>query len=199
MPFFAEPIERLLEELEKLPGVGPKTAQRLAYFILTRETDDAQSLADAIVDAKTKIRQCTRCFNLTDQEECSVCTDSGRDARSICVVEEPRDVVALERTHEFRGLYHVLHGAVSPIDNVGVEDIRAHELVERVQDGQVTEVIIATNPTLEGETTATILSRLLRPLGVKVTRLASGLPMGGDLEYADEQTLGRALTGRREI
>jgi recombination protein RecR len=199
MVFFAQPIERLLEELEKLPGVGPKTAQRLAYWLLTREPQETAALAQAMVEARSRIRRCRTCFNLTDAEQCWICSDPGRDSSVICVVEEPRDVVALERTHEFRGLYHVLHGAVSPIDNVSVEDLTVDALVERVREGGVTEVIVATNPTLEGETTATILARLLRPLGVSVTRLASGLPMGGDLEFADEQTLGRALTGRREI
>jgi len=199
MAFFAQPIERLLEELEKLPGVGPKTAQRLAYWLLTREPEETAALAQAMVEARSRIRRCRTCFNLTDTEQCWICSDLGRDSSVICVVEEPRDVVALERTHEFRGLYHVLHGAVSPIDNVSVDDLTVEALAARVREGGVTEVIVATNPTLEGETTATILARMLRPLGVAVTRLASGLPMGGDLEFADEQTLGRAITGRREI
>lgn len=199
MAQFPTPVERLLEELERLPGVGPKTAQRLAYFILTRDVSQAQALASAIVDARQRIRQCSVCFNLADAELCAVCADSGRDRSVICVVEHPQDIVALERTHEHRGLYHVLHGAISPIDNIGVEDLKVDELVRRLETGGVAEVIVATNPTLEGETTASVLARMIRPLGIRVTRLASGLPMGGDLEYADEMTLGRALSGRREI
>lgn len=199
MPSFAAPIERLLAELERLPGVGPKTAQRLAYHLLAVEHDEAVGLAEAITEAKETIHPCSVCFDFTDQEECRICADPERDRTVIAVVEEPRDVIAIERTHEFSGRYHVLQGAVSPIDDIGVEDLHAEELLVRVREDDVREVIIATNPTLEGETTATILARMLRPLGVTVTRLASGLPMGGDLEFADELTLGRALSGRREI
>lgn len=199
MPLFAAPIERLLAELERLPGVGPKTAQRLAYHLLRVDADEARALADAIVEVRDSIRYCTTCFDLTDREECAICTDPSRDRTVIAVVEEPRDVVALERTREFSGLYHVLHGAVSPIDDVGIEDLKVDELMVRLGAGDITEVILATNPTLEGETTATLVGRMIRPSGVKVTRLASGLPMGGDIEFADETTLGRALAGRREF
>lgn len=199
MGLFAAPIERLLAELEKLPGVGPKTAQRLAYHLLMADPEDAEGLAEAVVAAKATIHPCKTCFNFTDEEECAICGDPGRDHCVIAVVEEPRDVVAIERTHEFGGVYHVLHGAVSPIDNVAIEDLRVDALMQRAKARDVREVIIATNPTLEGETTATILARMIRPLGISCTRLASGLPMGGDLEFADELTLGRALSGRREI
>ena len=199
MGLFPLAVERLLEELEKLPGVGPKTAQRLAYHLLMTDPADAEALAETIVAARSSIRLCSICFNLTDQEVCDICRDPGRDRSVIAVVEEPRDVTAIERTHEYHGLYHVLHGAVSPIDNVSVEDLRVDELMSRLSPGEVHEVIVATNPTLEGETTATILARMIRPLGLTVSRLASGLPMGGDLEFADEMTLGRALSGRREI
>jgi recombination protein RecR len=199
MSLLAAPIERLLAELERLPGVGPKTAQRLAYHLLGMESDEAIGLAEAITEATETIHHCRTCFDFTDEDECGICSDPGRDQTIIAVVEEPRDVIAIERTHEFHGRYHVLHGAVSPIDDIGIEDLHAEELLDRVREAGAREVIMATNPTLEGETTATILSQMLRPLGVKVTRLASGLPMGGDLEFADELTLGRALSGRREM
>jgi recombination protein RecR len=199
MAFYAPPIARLLEELERLPGIGPKSAQRLAYHILRGDDDSAVRLADAIVDVKRSIRFCERCFNFAEGELCDICGDPGRDAAIICVVEEPRDVVAVERTGEFRGTYHVLQGAISPIDGIGPEQLRVRELVDRVGAGEVTEVILATDPDIEGETTALYLSRLIRPLGVRVTRIASGLPVGGDLEYADEVTLGRALEARREM
>ncbi|MDO8987697.1 MAG: recombination mediator RecR, partial [Coriobacteriia bacterium] len=190
---YAAPIARLLEELERLPGVGPKSAQRLAYHILRSEPESATRLAEAIVEVKRTIRFCSRCFNFAEAELCEVCADTSRDATAICVVEEPRDLVAVERTGEFRGGYHVLQGAISPIDGIGPEQLRVHELLARLGDGAVTEVIIATNPNVEGETTALYLARLIKPLGVRVTRIASGLPVGGDLEYADEVTLGRAL------
>ncbi|MBU4555617.1 MAG: recombination mediator RecR [Actinobacteria bacterium] len=196
---YAAPIARLLEELERLPGVGPKSAQRLAYHILRSEPESATRLAEAIVEVKRTIRFCSRCFNFAEAELCEVCADTSRDATAICVVEEPRDLVAVERTGEFRGGYHVLQGAISPIDGIGPEQLRVHELLARLGDGAVTEVIIATNPNVEGETTALYLARLIKPLGVRVTRIASGLPVGGDLEYADEVTLGRALEARREM
>ena len=196
---YAAPIARLLEELERLPGVGPKSAQRLAYHILRSEPENATRLAEAIVEVKRTIRFCSRCFNFAEAELCEVCADMSRDATAICVVEEPRDLVAVERTGEFRGGYHVLQGAISPIDGIGPEQLRVHELLARLGDGAVTEVIIATNPNVEGETTALYLARLIKPLGVRVTRIASGLPVGGDLEYADEVTLGRALEARREM
>jgi recombination protein RecR len=199
MTYYAEPIARLLEELERLPGVGPKSAQRLAFHILKGDDETAQRLADAIIEVKRQIHFCRQCFNFASEELCEYCADSGRDRSAICVVEEPRDVVAIERTGEFKGAYHVLQGAISPIDGVGPEQLKVRELILRLEDGSVTEVVIATNPNVEGETTALYLARLIKPLGVKVTRIASGLPVGGDLEYADEVTLGRALEARREM
>ena len=199
MAYYAAPIARLLEELERLPGIGPKSAQRLAYHILRGDSEAAERLADAIVEVKQSIRFCSRCFNFAETDLCDICADPQRDASAICVVEEPRDVVAIERTGEFRGTYHVLQGAISPIDGIGPEQLRVRELVDRVSGGEVTEVILATNPNVEGETTALYIARLLKPLSIKVTRIASGLPVGGDLEYADEVTLGRALEARREM
>ena len=199
MAYYAEPIARLLEELERLPGIGPKSAQRLAFHILKGDDQTAQRLADSIVEVKRQIHFCRQCFNFASDDLCEYCSDSGRDASSICVVEEPRDVVAIERTGEFRGFYHVLQGAISPMDGIGPEQLRVHELIARLGDGTVTEVVIATNPNVEGETTALYLARLIKPLGILVTRIASGLPVGGDLEYADEVTLGRALEARREM
>ncbi len=199
MAYYAPPIARLLAELERLPGIGPKSAQRLAYHILRGDADTAGRLADAIVEVKRSIHFCGRCFNFAERELCDICDDTGRDASAICVVEEPRDVVAIERTGEFRGYYHVLQGAISPIDGIGPDQLRVRELVARVGAGGITEVILATDPDIEGETTALYLSRLLKPLGTRVTRIASGLPVGGDLEYADEVTLGRALEARREM
>jgi recombination protein RecR len=197
--FYAEPIARLLEELERLPGIGPKSAQRIAFHILKGDDETADHLADAITEVKRTIHFCSRCFNFASEDLCEYCADSKRDGSLICVVEEPRDVVAIERTGEFRGTYHVLQGAISPIDGIGPEQLRVRELILRLEDGSVTEVVVATNPNVEGETTAVYLARLIKPLGVKVTRIASGLPVGGDLEYADEVTLGRALEARREM
>jgi recombination protein RecR len=199
MSYYAEPIARLLEELERLPGVGPKSAQRIAFFLLKGDDEAAQRLADSVVEVKRQIHFCSRCFNFAAEDLCDYCGDPRRDPSILCVVEEPRDVVAIERTGEFHGLYHVLQGAISPIDGIGPEQLRARELIERLADGSVTEVVIATNPNIEGETTALYLSRLIKPLGIKVTRIASGLPVGGDLEFADEVTLGRALEARREM
>jgi recombination protein RecR len=199
MTFYAEPITRLLEELERLPGVGPKSAQRIAFHILKGDDETANHLAEAITEVKRTIHFCSRCFNFASEDLCEYCADSKRDQTMICVVEEPRDVVAIERTGEFRGTYHVLQGAISPIDGIGPEQLRVRELILRLEDGSVTEVVVATNPNVEGETTAVYLARLIKPLGVKVTRIASGLPVGGDLEYADEVTLGRALEARREM
>jgi recombination protein RecR len=196
---YAAPIARLLEELERLPGIGPKSAQRIAYWLLTVEPTDAQRLADSIVEVKRTIHFCSRCFNFAEDDLCSVCADPERDQFTICVVEEPRDLAAIERTAEYRGLYHVLHGAISPIDGIGPEQLRVRELIDRLGSEEVHEVVVATNPNVEGETTALYLSRLIKPLGVKVTRIASGLPVGGDLEYADEVTLGRAMEARREM
>lgn len=196
---YAEPISRLIDELTRLPGVGPKTAQRLAFHLLLLPREEIQSLAEAMFNAKDKIRQCSVCYNLTDRDPCSICSAANRDPSVICVMEEPRDVVALERTREFKGLYHVLHGAISPMEGVGPDDLRIRELLRRLGDGRVREVILATNPNIEGEATAMYLARLLKPMGLKVTRIARGLPVGGDLEYADEVTLSKALEGRREV
>lgn len=193
------PIQDLIDELGRLPGIGPKGAQRIAFHILTTDKSDVERLAHALREVTEKVRFCETCFNISAEETCRVCRDPRRDRTSICVVEESKDVAAIERTHEFRGLYHVLGGAISPIDNIGPGDLRIRELVLRLADGIVTEVILATDPNLEGEATATYISRLLLPMGVTVSRLASGLPVGGDLEYADEVTLGRAFQGRRRL
>lgn len=193
------PVQTLVDELGRLPGVGPKSAQRIAFHLLRVPAEDARRLATAIVEAKERISWCRRCFNLAEGELCGFCRDDRRDASVLCVVEEPRDIVAVERTGEHRGRYHVLQGAISPIEGIGPEQLRIRELLARVGDEGVSEVILATNPNIEGEATAMYLARLLRPLGVRVTRIASGLPVGGDLEYADEVTLGRALEGRREV
>lgn len=199
MWYYAESLARLIEALHKLPGIGPKTAQRLAFHLLGCPEEEALSLARAITEARQQIHPCSVCANLTDIDPCHLCRDPGRDQGVICVVEQPRDVVAIERTGEYRGLYHVLHGALSPLDGIGPEDLRIDRLLARLKQGQVREVILATNPNTEGEATAIYIARLCRPLGVKVTRLAHGLPVGGDLEYADELTLGRALAGRQEL
>ncbi|MGV1037262.1 MAG: recombination mediator RecR [Candidatus Nanopelagicales bacterium] len=189
----------LIGELGRLPGVGPKSAQRIAFFILQSEPTDVRRLADALNEVKDKVRFCSECGNVSEEERCSICTDDRRDRSMICVVEEPKDVFAVERTREYRGVYHVLGGAISPIDGIGPDNLRIRELVARLGDDSVTEVVIATDPNLEGEATATYLARMLSPLGVAVSRLASGLPVGGDLEYADEVTLGRAFAGRRRV
>ncbi|MEY2568806.1 MAG: recombination protein RecR [Actinomycetota bacterium] len=196
---YAGPVQELIDELGRLPGVGPKSAQRIAYHLLKLPVDDALRLARAISEAKARITFCTRCFNIAEGDECELCADSDRDATVVCVVEEPRDIVAVEKTHEYRGRYHVLQGAISPIEGIGPEQLRVKELLTRIDAEEITEVIVCTNPNIEGEATAMYLARLLKPLGVKVTRIASGLPVGGDLEYADELTLGRALEGRREM
>lgn len=199
MSYYSEPLGTLINELAKLPGIGPKSAQRLAFFILKRPAEDAKRLASAIDDVKTKLNFCRRCFNVTDQEICGYCQDPRRDDSVICVVEEAQDIVAIDRTGEFKGRYHVLQGSISPINGIGPEDIRVKELLTRLQKNTVEEVVVATNPNIEGEATAMYLAKLVKPLGIKVTRLASGLPVGGDLEYADEITLGKALEGRREL
>lgn len=192
-------VQDLIDELGRLPGVGPKSAQRIAFHLLQTETTDAQRLADAITRVKATVRFCTRCWHIAEAELCRVCRDERRDGSILCVVEEPRDVIAIERTQEFRGRYHVLGGAISPIDGVGPEQLHVKELLTRLDEESVTELILAMNPNVEGEATASYLSRLLTPLGVRVTRLASGLPVGGDLDYADEVTLGRAFAGRRDV
>ena len=201
---FAGPIQDLIDELARMPGIGPKSAQRVAFHLLKATPADARRLAEAIIEVKAKVRLCRQCFNVADQEVCEFCRDPRRDDSLICVVQEPPDIVAIERTREYRGLYHVLQGAISPIEGIGPDELRTAELLGRLKasgngGSEVQEVIVATNPNIEGEATAMYLSRLLEPLGVVVTRLASGLPVGGDLEYADEVTLGRALEGRRRI
>ena len=197
-PVTARPVARLIEEFAKLPGIGPKTASRLAFHVLRTSRDDAVGLAEAILEVKEKVVLCSVCFNTTEQNPCGICADPNREQR-ICVVEEPLDVVAIERTGEYRGRYHVLHGAISPVEGIGPEKLKIQELVARTRVEPPEEVIVFTNLDLPGEATATYLHRLLTPLGIKVTRPASGLPVGGDLEYADEMTLGRALTGRRVL
>ena len=194
-----EAVTRLVDELSRLPGVGPKTASRLAYYLLRAPVEQVQSLGEAISQLRDRITFCSKCFNITEADPCPICTDVRRDRDMVCVVEEPLDVLAIERTGEFRGLYHVLHGAISPVDGVGPEDLRVGELVERVRTASVGEVILATNTSLEGEATAMYVQRQLLPLSVRVTRLARGLPVGGDLEYADAITLARALEGRRDM
>lgn len=196
---YAAAIQTLIDELGRLPGVGPKSAQRIAFHLLKVPAEQVGRLAHAITDAKAKVVFCERCWNLSEHPLCGVCQDMRRDSTVICVVEEPRDVVAIEKTGEFHGRYHVLHGALSPMDNVGPEQLKLKELLVRLEPEQVSEVIVCTNPNLEGETTAMYLARLLKPFEITVTRIASGLPVGGDLEYADELTLGRALEGRRTL
>lgn len=196
---YATPLRELIDQLSKLPGIGPKSAQRLAFYLLKGNREDAEGLAQAIIHLKDKVKFCPVCYNVTDEPLCEYCADARRDDSVIVVVEEPRDIVAVERTGEFQGRYHVLGAAISPIDGIGPEDLRIKELLKRLEDGKVKEIIIATNPNLEGEATAMYLTKLIRPLNTKVTRLASGLPVGGDLEYADEVTLGSALRGRREM
>ena len=199
MGVYAGPIQDLIDELGRLPGVGPKSAQRIAFHLLKVSKDDALRLARVIAEVKERTTLCQVCFNVAEHERCDICADTRRDASVVCVVEEPRDLVAVEKTGEFRGRYHVLQGAISPIDGVGPEQLRVRELVARIEREGVKEIILCTNPNLEGEATALYLARLLKPLGLQVTRIASGLPVGGDLEYADELTLGRALEGRREV
>ena len=193
------PLAQLAEQFGRLPGIGRKSAQRLAYHVLNLPEEEARAFAESIVSARQTVRRCALCCDLTDTDLCAVCRASNRDASLLCVVEDPRDVMAVERTHEYRGLYHVLHGVISPLNGVGPEHLCVKELLRRFEDGLVQEVIMATNPTVEGEATAMYLSRLLKPLGLRVTRLAYGVPVGADLEYADEVTLSRALEGRREI
>jgi recombination protein RecR len=195
----ALPVANLVEAFHKLPGIGPKVAQRLAYYLLRAPEEEARALAEAILDVKEKIRLCSRCFNITDIDPCAICRNEGRDRIRVCVVERPLDIVAIERTGKYKGLYHVLHGALAPNEGVGPEDLKVKELLARLQNAPVQEVILATNPNMEGETTAMYLQRILTPLGIKVTRLARGLPFGADLEYADEVTLSTALEGRQPL
>ncbi|MBC7251387.1 MAG: recombination protein RecR [Anaerolineae bacterium] len=199
MQITPEPVTRLIEELSRLPGIGPKTASRLTFYLLRAPAEQTMSLSEAIRQLKERISFCEVCYNITELTPCPICRDEQRDRTQICVVEEPLDVLALERTHAYHGLYHVLHGAISPVEGIGPNDLRIAELLERLRAGEVVEVILATNPTLEGEATAMYLERQISPLGVKVTRLARGLPVGGDLEYADEITLARAIEGRQAV
>ena len=197
MRFFTAPVENLIEQFQKLPGVGRKTAQRLAFFMLSLPEEEAQGFANAIINAKKTVKFCSVCQNLTDSEVCGICEDKSRDTETICVVSDPKDVAAIEKTREYNGLYHVLHGCISPMNGIGPDDVRIKELIARVAQGGVREVIMATNPDTEGEATAMYISRLLKPFGISTSRLAYGIPVGGHLEYADEMTLTRALSGRR--
>ena len=199
MEYYAAPIARLIDAFEQLPGVGHKTAQRLAFYMLTLPDEKAYAFAGAITDAKQKIHFCKKCYNLTDQPLCAICAAHQRDPTVLCVVEAPKDILAMERTHEFKGLYHVLHGVISPQDHIGPDEIRIRELIARLADAEINEVILATNPDIEGEATAIYISRMIKPLGIKTTRLAHGIPVGGDIEYADEITLAKSLEGRQEI
>jgi recombination protein RecR len=196
---YAKPLARLIGELEKLPGVGPKSAARLAFYILRIPAEEAEQLAEAVMEVKRRIGFCRQCFNFTDQELCSICRDTRRDTSTLCIVAEPRDLVAMDKTNEYKGVYHVLHGVISPMEGVGPEMLKIRELLERLRTGEVKEAILATNPTIEGEATALYLTNLLKPLGIKVTRIAHGLPMGGDMDYADQATLIQALEWRREM
>ncbi len=198
-PYTAEPISRLIEELNRLPGIGPKSAQRLTFYLLRAPAEQVQALAEAIKGLKERLRLCSIDLNITDADPCTICSDPERDRTQICVVEEPIDILPLERTRKYRGLYHVLHGVIAPGEGIGPEELKIKELLARLQNGQVAEVVLATNPNLEGEATAMYLQRLIAPLGIKVTRLARGLPYGADLEYADDVTLSRALEGRQEM
>ena len=199
MEYFPVPVAKLIEEFSKLPGIGKKTAQRLAFHVLDMNNEDATDLAKSIVYAKKNTKYCSICSNITDRDPCIICSSKKRNREIICVIEDPRDMAAMERTKEFNGLYHVLHGSISPMEGIGPEDIKIKELLHRIQQTTVKEVILATNSTIEGEATAMYISKLLKPIGIKVTRIAYGLPVGGDLEYADEVTLSKALEGRREI
>ena len=199
MAYYPEPVARLIDALQRLPGIGPKTAQRLTFYMLKRPPDEVRELGDALLAVKQKIVYCRICFNVTDEDPCRICTDPRRDDHVICVVEEPNDLLAMERTGEFRGRYHVLLGALSPLDGIGPDGLKIRELLARLEGRETTEVILATNPNVEGEATALYLAKLLRPLAVRITRIARGLPVGGDLEYADQVTLSKALEGRREI
>jgi recombination protein RecR len=199
METMPEAVTRLVAEFSRLPGIGPKTASRLSYYLLRAPVEQVRSLGEAICELRERIRFCSRCFNITETDPCPICLDERREQHAVCVVEEPLDVLAIERTGEYRGLYHVLHGAISPVDGIGPDDLRIHELTERVRLGSISEVILATNPSLEGEATAMYVRRQLLPFQVRVTRLARGLPVGGDLEYADAITLARALEGRQDM
>jgi len=199
MRYYAKPLNNLISQLSKLPGIGGKTAQRLAFHILSMDEKDAIAIADAIIEGKRSMKYCSVCGNLTDQDPCGICSDKTRDQRVVCVVESARDVAAMERMREFNGLYHVLHGAISPMEGIGPEDINLKSLILRLQESEIDEVILATNPNIEGEATAMYIARLIKPSGIKATRIAHGIPVGGDLEYTDEITLSKAIEGRREL
>ena len=199
MDYYIAPLAKLIESFERLPGIGHKTAQRLAFYLLGLPEEEALNMADSIVNAKRSVRYCKTCQNLTDSEVCALCANNNRDETIVCVMESPKDVVQMEKTHEFSGLYHILHGAISPMENIGPEDIKIKELLNRLNDGTISEVIMATNPNLEGEATAMYISKLIKPLGIKVTRIACGVPAGGDLEYADEVTLSKTMQLRVEL
>ena len=199
MSYYSPSIEKLIQSFEKLPSIGNKTAARLAFYILNASEEETNEFVYSIINAKKNLKYCTKCYNLSDTDPCSICGNPKRDQSQICVVEDVRDIIAMERTHEFKGVYHVLHGSISPMNGIGPEDIKIKELLARLMDGQVKEVILATNPRVEGEATAMYLSKLIKPLGVSVTRIAHGIPVGGDLEYTDEITLTKALEGRREL
>jgi len=197
--YYPEPITKLMDSFSKLPGIGPKTAARLAFFVLNMKDDDVMNFANALVNAKRELTHCSVCGHITDQDPCAICQDTSRDGSIICVVQDPKDVIAMEKMKEFRGKYHVLHGAISPMDGIGPEDINVPDLINRLKDKEVEELILATNPNIEGEATAMYISRLVKPSGIRTTRIAHGLPVGGDLEYADEVTLSKALEGRRDV
>ena len=199
MSYYSPSIEKLIESFERLPSIGNKTAARLAFYILNSSEEETNEFISSIVNAKKNLKYCSKCFNITDTDPCPICSNPKRDPSSICVVEDVRDVIAMEKTHEFKGTYHVLHGTISPMNGVGPDDIRIKELLSRLMDGKVKEVILATNPRVEGEATAMYISKLIKPMGIQVTRIAHGIPVGGDLEYTDEITLTKALEGRREI
>jgi len=199
MSYFSPSIEKLIENFEKLPSIGHKTAVRLAFHMLDLNEQDTKEFIDSIVNAKTNLKFCSQCYNISDSDPCPICSSPKRDSNVICVVEDVRDILAMERTHEFKGVYHVLHGSISPMNGIGPEDIKIKELLTRLQENNIKEIIIATNPRVEGEATAIYLSKIIKPIGIKVTRIAHGIPVGGDLEYTDEVTLTRALEGRREL
>ena len=199
MSYYSPSIEKLIQSFEKLPSIGNKTAARLAFYILNASEEETNEFVSSIINAKKNLKYCSKCYNISDTDPCTICGNPKRDQSQICVVEDVRDIIAMERTHEFKGVYHVLHGSISPMNGIGPEDIKIKELLARLMDGQVKEVILATNPRVEGEATAMYLSKLIKPLGVTVTRIAHGIPVGGDLEYTDEITLTKALEGRREL
>ena len=199
MSYYSPSIEKLIQSFEKLPSIGNKTAARLAFYILNASEEETNEFVSSIIDAKKNLKYCSKCYNISDTDPCMICSNPKRDQSIICVVEDVRDIIAMERTHEFKGVYHVLHGSISPMNGIGPDDIKIKELLSRLMDGQVKEVILATNPRVEGEATAMYLSKLIKPLGIKVTRIAHGIPVGGDLEYTDEITLTKALEGRREL